>query len=58
MHTDSSTLTEIFLPYGLKKIIPIHFLGVNKRQESLMRQELKPLKEKLFIPNDLQTITL
>jgi ribonuclease BN (tRNA processing enzyme) len=56
MHTDSLSLTQAFLNSSIAKIIPIHFLLLDKWQEKKIRKELDPLKRKLLIPNDFQTI--
>ncbi len=58
MHTDAKSLTRTFKDTLLKKIIPIHFLLSNKKETMRIKKELQPLKQKIIIPRDFQTIIL
>jgi ribonuclease BN (tRNA processing enzyme) len=60
MHTDSKSLAQALnlKGMGLKKIIPIHFLLLEKGEEERIKSELKPLKGKLLFPTDTTQLIL
>ncbi len=58
MHTDAKSLAQICSGKLPKKIIPFHFLLLNRKEENKIKKELKPLKDKLIYPCDFYSITL
>ncbi|RLG27649.1 hypothetical protein DRN98_10610 [Methanosarcinales archaeon] len=58
MHTSSRQLVEIVQKTKTKKIIPIHFLLLDKNEEKRIRKELKPIKKKLIFPKDFLTLSI
>ena len=58
MHTDSHSLCCAFKNAKIKKLIPIHFLLLNAKEEQRIRRELKPLGKKTFIPFDFMSLHL
>jgi len=58
MHTNSYDLAQAFKCLKLKKVIPVHFLPLDKLQEKKTKGELKALGKKLIIPKDYGNYTL
>lgn len=60
MHTPSAFITREFKKHPLKKIIPIHFLLRDKKEERKIEKELIPLikRGKILLPYDLMKVTL
>ncbi len=58
MHTSAELLVKIAHQTKAKKIIPIHFLLLEKEEEKRIRKELKPIRNRLFFPKDFSVISL
>jgi hypothetical protein len=58
MHTDSKSLVETFKNMKLKKVVPLHFLLLEKGEQKRIKDELKPLGKKIFFPSDFSSLTL
>ena len=58
MHTSSSQLVEIARKTEAKKIIPIHFLLLDKDEEERIKRELKLLEKRLIFPEDFFTLLI
>ena len=58
MHTNSYDLAQVFKDSKLRKIMPVHFLILNKHQENKIKDELKVLGGKLLVPKDYGVYTL
>lgn len=58
MHTSSQQLVEIAQKTQAKRIIPIHFLLLDKKEEKRIKKELRPIKERLVFPKDFLTLLI
>ncbi len=58
MHTSSYQLVEIAHQTKAKKIIPIHFLLLDKDEEKRIKKELKSIKKRLVFPEDFFTLLI
>ncbi len=58
MHTDAKTLYDTFKNVSFNKIIPIHFLLLNKKEEERIKRELKCFKNKIIFPEDFLQIKI
>jgi len=58
LHTDAKTLSKVFKNTQIEKIIPIHFLLLEKGEEKKIRKELAEIKDKIIFPSDYQCLTL
>ncbi len=58
MHTSSKVLSDYLKTCPKVKLIPVHFLLQNKNEERRIKEELRPIRDKIIWPEDLKTIVL
>lgn len=56
MHTSASSLSQHLKNTPGTKLIPIHFLLLGKAEEKRIKKELDPLKKRLILVRDFQTV--
>jgi ribonuclease Z len=58
MHTCAKDLSQYLKNNGCAKLIPVHFLLLEKGEEKRIRQELAPLRRRVVFVKDFQEIIL
>ena len=56
IHTQAKALADYLKDKPYTKLIPVHFLLLDKNEEGKIKQELKPIKSQLLIPQDFKTV--